>query len=504
MGKIILCADAESLRYPAMLGLEGESIEACPWIEAFSKASELRAYLKDAPGPCEVWVSSADDMDGVNIAAALKHDRCDHKVVLVGQRLSGSAMSRARAAGVDGALAADAFARRYAEEKRRRAGQAPLAGAAAGPADAVVGRGSASMGAMAFGADGASAAAAGSAATAPLPVASPAPAAQSAPAAAAPAAMPSPQAGRPAQRPVAGRSAVVLAVASGSGGAGRSAVSVTAACLAAAQGHRVLLLDCDLQFGDCALLCGAQGAPAMDALLADPSALARMEAPEGMPVVVGAPPRVEQAEVLAAGLPALLDAAAPLFDVVVACTGANWSEAHLQLLERSTAALLLVDQRIASVRACQRAVDLCVRCGIATGQFIYAVNRCSRSALFTSIDVSCALDGAHVTELKDGGREVEELLGAGAPAALLEAGNPFCESVEELLAAVVGPGAPLDGGSSLAAGMAGFPMGGSGPKRRRKRGKGPKAKASRRSAKRRRSAAPSAAPLRLGEVASWA
>lgn len=466
MAKIVLCADAESLRYPAMLGLEGEDLGSCPWIEAFSKATEVRAFLKGAPGPCEVWVGSADDMDGINVAAALKRDRRDHKVLLVGQRLSGSAMSRAKAAGVDGALAADAFARRYAEEKRRHSGQAPL-----GPVGGSVG----GLGA-AMASSPSTPAVAGPAATAPLPAAAALGAQGCTPAGeAAAVAASAAQAVQTAPRALAGRSAVVLAVASGSGGAGRSAVSVVAAHLAATQGYRTLLLDCDLQFGDCALLSGTQGSLTMDAVLADPGLLERVEKAAGMPMVVSAPPRLEQAEVLASALPKLLDAAAPLFDVIVACTGASWSEGHLQLLERSTAALFLVDQRIASVRACQRAVDLCVRCGIATGQFLYAVNRCARNALFTSIDVSCALDGAHVVELKDGGREVEELLGSGAPGALISSSNPFCESVEELLAAVIDPATPPGGDNAGRPAAALGAAEASGRSRRRKRGKGPKA-----------------------------
>ena len=103
--------------------------------------------------------------------------------------------------------------------------------------------------------------------------------------------------------------------------------------------------------------------------------------------------------------PQLLDQLTARFDVVVANTGAAWAEQHALLLERSSKALFLIDQRPSSLRACQHALDLCARCGIATGPFLYAVNRCSKNALFTSIDVSCSLRGAHVFELKDGGGE---------------------------------------------------------------------------------------------------
>ena len=50
-----------------------------------------------------------------------------------------------------------------------------------------------------------------------------------------------------------------------------------------------------------------------------------------------------------------------------------------------------------------------------------------------SIDVSSALSGAHVVELSDGGTEVEELLGAGLAARLIEAANPLCTSINAVL-----------------------------------------------------------------------
>lgn len=125
------------------------------------------------------------------------------------------------------------------------------------------------------------------------------------------------------------------------------------------------------------------------------------------------------------------------FDVVIANTGAAWAEQHAALLERSNAALFLVDQRASSIRACKHALELCARCGIATGPFKFAINRCAKGAPLTSIDVSCALRGVPVFELRDGGPDVEELLGAGSPAELLKARNEFCTSLEQLFVKVL-------------------------------------------------------------------
>ena len=140
-------------------------------------------------------------------------------------------------------------------------------------------------------------------------------------------------------------------------------------------------------------------------------------------------------------LPALLDSAMAHFDAIVANTGANWGEQHAVLLERSSRALFLVDQRASSLRACKHAVELCARCGIAASPFLFVANRCSKRSLFSSIDVSCAMQGAHAAELKDGGVEVEQALGTGLAYDLVSSRNAFAQSVRELMGEVVGEAA---------------------------------------------------------------
>ena len=224
-----------------------------------------------------------------------------------------------------------------------------------------------------------------------------------------------------------------MTVVSGSGGAGKSATSVIAACLSARRGLRTLLLDCDLQFGDVHALLGKKKTVAIEDVVDSDEAIDALSVPDGKPAIICAPRRLELAEVLVERLPGLLDALSPRFDVIIVNTGCCWGEHHAMLLERSACTLFLVDQRASSVRSCTHALDLCRRCGIATSSFVFALNRCARGALFTSVDVSCALQGAHVAELREGGSMVEELLGAGMAFDLADQGNDFCESVDVLL-----------------------------------------------------------------------
>lgn len=383
-GSIVLCADEESLRHPELLGLEGESLPAQPWLRVFSSAAEARNYLKSGGEACEVWVASCDDVEPINAAAAMKRDDQRRAVRLVAFDGSGSLKSRASQAGVEVLASGRGLAARYAEEKRLHAAEA----------------------------------------TAELPKVE----------------LPKTTASAPApstvSRPVLAASeshAFMLPVVSGSGGAGKSTVAVLAALLAQQLGFRTLLVDLDLQFGDMAPLLGMADPLRIDEAMLAPERALQL-APQGsVPALLAAPLRLERGEAVADRIPLLLDALSGAFDVVVANTGSLWAEQHAAVLERSSKALFLVDQRPSSLRACRHAVELCSRCGIATSPFLFAVNRCSKGSLYTSIDVSCALHGAQAIELRNGGPEVEELLSAGLPLDLLASRNELCVSLEQVL-----------------------------------------------------------------------
>lgn len=415
---IALCADSESIRHPELMGLAGENLAAQEWLRLFTTAEEARRFLLHDRSVGETWVAGCDDIEPINLAATLKHDRSDMRVCLLTFQGTGSLMSRVSAAGIDASLTQQAFAERYAEAKRRHA--ASLPGASAGS------RAQRAAQAAALSADyppHAGDGAQGVAATGTRPLRD--------------RAFPTHHEGvlpAPGDRQAAPcRPAFVLPVVSGSGGAGKSTIAVLSALFAQGLGYRTLLLDFDLQFGDMRELAGCSEALAIDEALAAPERLARL-APDGLvPAVLAAPRQLENAESVVQRASQLLDDVQGRFEVIVANTGAAWAEHHALLLERCSKALFLVDQRPSSLRACRHALDLCARCGIATGPFLFAANRCAKGALLTSIDVSCALKGASAVELREGGREVEELMGAGQPLDLISAKNDLCTSLEHVL-----------------------------------------------------------------------
>lgn len=379
--------------HPGLLGLDDVSLDGVEWLVLESDAQAARDAARASEEIGEAWVVGSDGMDAVNLAAAIRADDALMPVYAVTAEVSGSVCSRAQAAGLSGVLGLDGLAQRFSDERARRARLADALQSLEANLTASI----AQRGAVAAAGPENKLRSAGSAA--------------------------------------AGAGAYVLTVLSGSGGAGKSTVAAVAAHVAAAKGHRVLLLDADLQFGDLAYLLAVDGAPTADDALGDPGALADLAAQvaEGGVALLAAPKRLEQAEVVAAHMASLLGAARELFDMVVVNTGASWAECHAALIEQSDSALFLIDQKASSVRACRHAVELCERLGIASGTFAYAINRCKRGALFTAIDVACAMQGAHVHELRDGGADVEELLGAGDAQGLLGSKNALCSSVSEML-----------------------------------------------------------------------
>ena len=485
MPLVALCADEECFRHPELLGLEGENLLAQQWLMPFTSAEAARTALRDAATVQEVWVVSCADVAPINLAAALKRDRADRRVCMLAAQESGSLRSRTTAAGVDASLTRQAFVERYAQCKQAAmraielqtgvgpgAGCAP-AGEAAVAQQAAFGNGPspaspygttvmpttgfpgalerASAPAMASSAGvqlGGSYTPASSQAGLAAPSATKAFAATASPYGAASglgASGSSSASAANAQHPAA--KGFLLPVVSGSGGAGKSAVALLAAHAAQGLGLRTLLLDFDLQFGDMAQLMGVKKPLRIDEVLARPERLAQLSCEGKAPALLAAPEHVDAAEAVVAQAPALLDAVRERFDVIVANTGGAWAEQHAVLLERSSKALFLVDQRATSVHAAQRALDLCARCGIAVNPFLFTLNGCGKGAPLSSMDVSCALKGAHVHELPDGGADVEELLAAGLVGDLIDSRNDLFQGIEELMAEML-PGVSAAAGSS--------------------------------------------------------
>lgn len=468
MKSVVLCADEVSLAHPEWLGLEGESLVAQTWLQTFSGAWEVRRALAKASEVDEVWVASNDEVEPINLAAILKADRPDRAVFLVSLEPSGSLMSRARIAGLDGVLTQAEFVARYGRWKHEVLERVSLASREvleelgqgwAGPTQKQQRKGGVCR-------DGFDEERVREVVVKPLgkhaavPVVnkeqkSPIP--QVVSVARMNTAEPSKAVDVEASdRPqefddskaldafVKGQSASALAkraflmpVISASGGSGKSAIAAMAAVLTQRAGLKTVLVDLDLQFGDMREAFGVEEALSLDELLAAPARINQVVNAGDMPALLCAPRNLELAEDVVARLSEVLDLLCSRFDVVIANTGSFWADEHMVLLERCSRALFVIDQRPSSLRACQRALDLCMRCGIAVSPLVFAVNKCSRQGLYTSIDVSCALHGATARELYWGGDQVGELLAAGNALELATSRNALVESLGVMLGELV-------------------------------------------------------------------
>lgn len=417
--RVVLCADEESLRNPQLLGLEESSLQAVSWIECCATAEECRRAAR-RDGIEEAWVVSCDDMEPLNVAAALKYDDPFKKVYLACAVNNGSLASRASVAKVDGVLSQACFVDRFVfakslwDERGRKisreeeedpsfdrndgCGKEPDMKPANG-AKACAEEGECESQASLV--------------------------------------LDDPTQSCKERRCVSKEGAgTVVAVVGASGGCGKSTIATLLASLCAKAGLVTLAIDADLQFGDMHRMLGVREPVRMDEVVANPSLMARLNEDAkstGKPSLVAAPSRLESSEEIAGELPDIIDAARGDYDVVVACAGAFWSEIHARLIESADSVVFLMDARPTSLEATVHAVELCARMGLATSGFVYAINKHERESLLSAVDASCALKGSTAIELSNGRRDVEELLGAGFVQEFIESRNPLTDEVVVLL-----------------------------------------------------------------------
>lgn len=430
--RIMLCADSQSLSRPMLLGLDDQRLEAIPWLVCVSSANSCRETARMLDSLEEVWVVSCDDMDSINVAATLKSDDPEKRVYLVSFGNNGSLASRAAAAKLDGVLNELLFAKRYEQVKRVCSMQKESCFPQ--NKENLPGFEGASDGEKKMGGD------AYEVGACERPVARSGFETKSNELASLKssgnASAPSKLKG-PANENLSGKAAkaVTIAVVSGTGGSGKSAIAAVLSLISLKAGLSTAVLDADLQFGDMDYLLGIQEPIHMEDIMADRGRLRELEgAPvKDRPALVAAPRRIELSEVVVSEIPETLEMLKGMFEVVVVNTGSLWSDSQAVVLESADSVIFAMDARPSSLRATAHAMELCVRLGIATTGFTFVVNRHERTSLLSAVDVACALHGAKAVEVPYGGRDVDELLGAGCPEELFESKNAFVEALRDIL-----------------------------------------------------------------------
>lgn len=406
-GKIVLCADSESLMRPWMMGLDGMDVESFDWVIPFSEADEARRFMTSGTDIDEVWVVSSNDVESVNLAAAIRKDDPSLAITLILAKPSGSILSRASSAGIKTVYTTYEFAERFAIEvqRRRRLGEVD----SLGYEDVITTIRKRESKRRAL----------------DVPRVEDVKKLKRA---------------SSVKRPDAHgeRSGFIIGIFSGSGGVGKSVTAALSGLIYAHGGSSVLLIDGDIQFGDLASILGRRGAPTMDDALEDRTIIEGLvrECQSGAPALIAASKHPENSDELDRHLGELLSECSRRFDVVIVDTGSYWKEGHAALLEACDCAIFMMDQRASSVRSNNRAQDLCQRMGVATNTFVNVLNRCDKKALFSPLDIAGVMNGAHIFELKDGGIDIEESCGAGCAEELIDVGNPFVSSLKAMLAEI--------------------------------------------------------------------
>lgn len=399
--RAVLCASTEEVRHPELLGLPDENLADQGWLAVMTDAERARSWIKAHGRGLKVWIAGSDDVCALNLAAAVRAD--GGAVQLVAFHGSGSLASRARAAGVSDVLDEAAFLQAYGTCKQAALLQDSLARTkeSTGPIDLMLRE----RAAKAAEQDGDSTAV-------PLPSSAPARV----------------QKASASERP----SGTIVSVVGAGGGTGKSTVAVLLAVAVQQRGLSTAIVDADLQCGDVRYLMGADHALGIDELAAQPERASSLSSKSRLPAVVASPEKLEASEELAGQVAGVVRDLANRFDAVVVNTGPAWGDVQMDLIGLSDQVIFVLDQRPTSIRLCRHVLELCARCGAATKQFLFAVNRWSKQALFSGIDVAVALGAANTVELSDGGKAVQEYLGSGQPLDVADAHNPLYLSLAKL------------------------------------------------------------------------
>ena len=111
--QVLVCADGR--QWEALVAAGFPDFAACPWLAGRQGAQEARDAMAQFK-PEEAWVFSSEEVEGINLAAALKADAPHCRVYVAGCAETGSMRSRLQAAGLDGVLTQAAMAERLAGE----------------------------------------------------------------------------------------------------------------------------------------------------------------------------------------------------------------------------------------------------------------------------------------------------------------------------------------------------------------------------------------------------
>jgi len=233
------------------------------------------------------------------------------------------------------------------------------------------------------------------------------------------------------------------------GGVGKSMLACNLACQLAGDGHRVAVVDLDLQSGDVGVVLNLGRSPSISDLLAnfdsiDADFIADVlpEGPGGVRVLA-APLTTEVADLITpAHVRVILDHLLALFDVVVVDTPTHLGEIALEVIGRSDRVILVASATIAAVKNTKLGLAVAQRLQVPSEHLLLALNdvdaetSLTRSAIETYLGTPVAVEVPHAAKL------VNASMNTGKPFVLDDREAPISQRVGELARLAVPRPAP--------------------------------------------------------------
>jgi pilus assembly protein CpaE len=190
----------------------------------------------------------------------------------------------------------------------------------------------------------------------------------------------------------------ILTVFSPKGGIGCTTVAVNTAVAMAEAGHKTVLIDGSLQFGDVAVMLNLKSSASIVDLVervgdldADLISSVLLTHESGLRVLL-APPRPEMAELVrAADVKKLLEAMRILFDFVVVDTGTSLDDVNLALLDLADRIILVTRQSLPSLKNVSRFFDLSEVLEYEREKVVLVINHASKRMNITVKDIEDTL-----------------------------------------------------------------------------------------------------------------
>lgn len=244
---------------------------------------------------------------------------------------------------------------------------------------------------------------------------------------------------RPAAETV-GRSNRVITVLSAKGGSGKTVVATNLALgLNTHSPGNVVLVDLDIQFGDCGSTMNLEpeqtlADAALNASVLDATTLKVFLTPHPSGLFLLGPPQslVDAAEITSQQIKSILDLLVDIFDYVVIDTSSGIDDHAITAMEFSTDLLLIASSEVPSVRAMRRQVETLDTIGMTRQTRHFVINRAgTRVGLRTSdIEQTVGLDAS--IEIPSS-RQVVMSTNQGTPVIVSASKDPAARAMQELV-----------------------------------------------------------------------